>query len=45
VSIFGGTVDSVALAIKNAGHERWFFGYGHRLYLRVAAVTILRCQT
>jgi MHS family alpha-ketoglutarate permease-like MFS transporter len=27
VSIFGGTVDSVALAFKNAGHERWFFWY------------------
>jgi MFS transporter, MHS family, alpha-ketoglutarate permease len=26
-SIFGGTVDSVALAFKNAGHERWFFWY------------------
>jgi MFS transporter, MHS family, alpha-ketoglutarate permease len=27
VSLFGGTVDSVALAFKNAGHESWFFGY------------------
>ncbi|MDI1449849.1 MFS transporter [Polyangium sp. 6x1] len=27
VSLFGGTVDSVALAFKNAGHETWFFGY------------------
>ncbi len=27
VSLFGGTVDSVALAFKNAGHERWFFWY------------------
>lgn len=26
-SIFGGTVDSVALAFKNAGHESWFFWY------------------
>jgi MHS family alpha-ketoglutarate permease-like MFS transporter len=27
VSIFGGTVDSVALGFKNAGHESWFFWY------------------
>ena len=27
VSIFGGTVDSVALSFKNAGHESWFFWY------------------
>lgn len=27
VSIFGGTVDSVALAFKNAGHESYFFWY------------------
>jgi MHS family alpha-ketoglutarate permease-like MFS transporter len=27
VSVFGGTVDSVALTFKNAGHERWFFWY------------------
>jgi MHS family alpha-ketoglutarate permease-like MFS transporter len=27
VSIFGGSVDSVALAFKNAGHESWFFWY------------------
>jgi MHS family alpha-ketoglutarate permease-like MFS transporter len=26
-SLFGGTVDSIALAFKNAGHERWFFWY------------------
>ncbi len=26
-SIFGGTVDSVALSFKNAGHETWFFWY------------------
>jgi MFS transporter, MHS family, alpha-ketoglutarate permease len=26
-SIFGGTVDSVALGLKNAGHESWFFWY------------------
>ena len=26
-SIFGGTVDSVALGFKNAGHESWFFLY------------------
>ena len=26
-SIFGGTVDSVALGFKNAGHETWFFWY------------------
>ncbi|MEQ1869293.1 MAG: MFS transporter [Vicinamibacterales bacterium] len=26
-SIFGGTVDSVALGFKNAGHESWFFIY------------------
>ena len=26
-SLFGGTVDSVALAFKNAGHETWFFWY------------------
>ncbi|WP_342362008.1 MFS transporter [Terrarubrum flagellatum] len=27
VSIFGGTVDSVALFFKNQGHENWFFWY------------------
>jgi MHS family alpha-ketoglutarate permease-like MFS transporter len=27
VSIFGGTVDSVALYFKNIGHETWFFLY------------------
>jgi len=27
VSIFGGSVDSVALGFKNAGHESWFFWY------------------
>jgi MFS transporter, MHS family, alpha-ketoglutarate permease len=27
VSIFGGTVDSVALAFKSAGHETWFYYY------------------
>jgi MHS family alpha-ketoglutarate permease-like MFS transporter len=27
VSVFGGTVDSVALAFKNAGHESHFFWY------------------
>ena len=27
VSVFGGTVDSVALYFKNAGHESWFFLY------------------
>jgi MHS family alpha-ketoglutarate permease-like MFS transporter len=26
-SIFGGTVDSIALAFKNVGHESWFFWY------------------
>jgi MFS transporter, MHS family, alpha-ketoglutarate permease len=26
-SLFGGTVDSVALGFKNAGHESWFFLY------------------
>ncbi len=27
VSIFGGTVDSVALGFKSAGHEEWFYYY------------------
>jgi MHS family alpha-ketoglutarate permease-like MFS transporter len=27
VSIFGGTAEYVALALKNAGHERWFYWY------------------
>ncbi len=27
VSVFGGTVDSVALGFKNAGHESYFFWY------------------
>jgi MHS family alpha-ketoglutarate permease-like MFS transporter len=27
VSLFGGTVESVALAFKRAGHERWFYYY------------------
>ena len=27
VSIFGGTVDSVALGFKSAGHETWFYYY------------------
>ena len=27
VSIFGGTVDSVALSFKSAGHETWFYYY------------------
>ena len=27
VSIFGGTVDSVALGFKQAGHESWFYWY------------------
>lgn len=27
VSLFGGTADSIALAFKRAGHERWFYGY------------------
>jgi MFS transporter, MHS family, alpha-ketoglutarate permease len=27
VSLFGGTVESVALAFKSAGHERWFYYY------------------
>jgi MHS family alpha-ketoglutarate permease-like MFS transporter len=27
VSVFGGTVDSVALTFKNQGHESWFFWY------------------
>jgi MFS transporter, MHS family, alpha-ketoglutarate permease len=27
VSIFGGTVDTVALAFKQAGHENWFYFY------------------
>ena len=27
VSIFGGTVDSVALGFKTAGHETWFYYY------------------
>lgn len=26
-SLFGGTVDSVALSFKSAGHESWFFWY------------------
>jgi len=26
-TIFGGTAEYVALALKNAGHERWFYGY------------------
>jgi MHS family alpha-ketoglutarate permease-like MFS transporter len=26
-SLFGGTVDSIALGFKNAGHETWFFWY------------------
>ena len=30
-SIFGGTVDSVALTFKNAGHESWFFLYATAL--------------
>ena len=27
VSIFGGTVDSVALSFKSIGHEQWFYYY------------------
>lgn len=27
VSLFGGTVEPVALAFKRAGHERWFYYY------------------
>jgi len=27
VSIFGGTVDSVALWFKSIGHETWFYVY------------------
>ena len=27
VSIFGGTVDSIALAFKQMGHEEWFYWY------------------
>ena len=27
VSIFGGTVDSVALWFKSIGHETWFYYY------------------
>jgi MHS family alpha-ketoglutarate permease-like MFS transporter len=27
VSIFGGTVDSVALGLKSVGHETWFYYY------------------
>jgi len=27
VSLFGGTVDSVALGFKQAGHEQWFYWY------------------
>ena len=27
VSIFGGTVDSVALWLKSLGHENWFYYY------------------
>ena len=27
VSVFGGTAESVALAFKRAGHERWFYYY------------------
>ncbi len=27
VSLFGGTVESIALACKQAGHERWFYYY------------------
>jgi len=27
VSLFGGTVESIALAFKRAGHERWFYYY------------------
>lgn len=27
VSMFGGTAEYVALALKNAGHERWFYWY------------------
>jgi MHS family alpha-ketoglutarate permease-like MFS transporter len=26
-ALFGGTAESVALALKNAGHERWFYIY------------------
>lgn len=31
VSVFGGTVDSVALGFKRAGHEAWFFWYATAL--------------
>ena len=27
VSLFGGTAEYVALALKDAGHERWFYWY------------------
>ena len=43
VSIFGGTVDSVALAFKQAGHEDWFYWYATGcIFVSLIVYTLIR---
>jgi len=44
-AIFGGTVDSVALAFKNSGHEEWFYLYATGLILISLIVYLLLPDT
>lgn len=44
-AIFGGTVDSVALAFKNSGHEEWFYLYATGLILISLVVYLLLPDT
>ena len=45
VSVFGGTAEYVALVLKNAGHESWFYYYVSALALLCLVVSITMQDT
>ena len=45
VSLFGGTAEYVALALKDAGHERWFYWYATAVILASLVVYALMPDT
>lgn len=44
-ALFAGTVEMVALALKGAGHERWFYGYVALVIAMAGVATLLLPET
>lgn len=44
-AVFAGTVEMVALALKGAGHERWFYGYVALVIAMAGVATLLLPET